>query len=175
MQCEWTACDEQGEYPAPKPNALGGGRFHFCLAHVRLYNKNWNFFDNMGMDPIQVAEFEKSALHGHRPTHRRDAFLNTSTMTAEQFKRRIYESFYKPQESKHYQSNHFTSNTPHEPLQEAFKILGVDIGTSWDKVKKRYKMLAKRYHPDINGQDGAERFKQISHAYGQLKTFYSQS
>ena len=44
------------------------------------------------------------------------------------------------------------------------KILGVEPGTNADDIKKAYKSLAKKYHPDANGGDDT-KFKEISHAY----------
>ena len=40
-----------------------------------------------------------------------------------------------------------------------------------DSLKKQYKKLAKKYHPDINKEDAEaeEKFKQISAAYQALK------
>ncbi|MGH2970378.1 MAG: molecular chaperone DnaJ [Solirubrobacteraceae bacterium] len=50
-----------------------------------------------------------------------------------------------------------------------YKTLGVDRKASQDDVKKAYRKLARKYHPDTNGDAGAEeRFKQISEAYDVL-------
>jgi molecular chaperone DnaJ len=50
-----------------------------------------------------------------------------------------------------------------------YKTLGVDKKASQDDIKKAYRKLARRYHPDTNKEAGAEeRFKQISEAYDVL-------
>lgn len=47
-----------------------------------------------------------------------------------------------------------------------YQILGVDKNSSADEIKKAYRQLAKKYHPDINKDPEAEeRFKEIADAY----------
>jgi molecular chaperone DnaJ len=50
-----------------------------------------------------------------------------------------------------------------------YKVLGVDKKASHDEIKKAYRKLARKYHPDTNKDAGAEeRFKEISEAYDVL-------
>lgn len=55
--------------------------------------------------------------------------------------------------------------------QDYYKILGIERGASADDIKKAYRKLAMKYHPDQNqGNDEAEaKFKEVSHAYDVLK------
>lgn len=52
-----------------------------------------------------------------------------------------------------------------------YDILGVDKRASAEEIKKAYRQLAKKYHPDQNPGDkeAEEKFKQISDAYDILK------
>jgi len=55
--------------------------------------------------------------------------------------------------------------------KDLYKTLGVERGASDAQLKKAYRKLAKKYHPDANPGDklAEERFKEVSHAYDVLK------
>lgn len=54
--------------------------------------------------------------------------------------------------------------------QDHYKTLGVSENATADELKKAYRKLAKKYHPDVTGGDKAKeaRFKEISSAYDVL-------
>tara|TARA_A100001015_G_scaffold313996_1_gene422522 strand:+ start:373 stop:1059 length:687 start_codon:yes stop_codon:yes gene_type:complete len=54
-------------------------------------------------------------------------------------------------------------------LKNYYNILGVEKSASQEEIKKKYRKLAMKYHPDKNpGKDAENNFKEISEAYSIL-------
>ena len=50
--------------------------------------------------------------------------------------------------------------------RDYYNILGIDKNASQDEIKKTYRKLVKKYHPDVNkSEDAEEKFKEIQEAY----------
>lgn len=57
-----------------------------------------------------------------------------------------------------------------EQKRDYYEVLGVDKGADDAAIKKAYRVLAKKYHPDMNPGDGEaeKKFKEASEAYAVL-------
>lgn len=64
--------------------------------------------------------------------------------------------------------------------RDYYEVLGIQKGASDDEIKKAYRKMAKKYHPDVNKEAGAEeKFKEVNEAYevlsdAQKKATYDQ-
>ncbi|MCS7316892.1 MAG: DnaJ domain-containing protein [Candidatus Dojkabacteria bacterium] len=56
-------------------------------------------------------------------------------------------------------------------IKDYYKILGVDRNASQEDIKKAYRSLAVKYHPDVNdnSKEAEEKLKEINEAYNTLK------
>src|SRR5690554_3370958 len=53
--------------------------------------------------------------------------------------------------------------------RDYYEVLGISKNASEDDIKKAYRTLAKKYHPDVNKEPGAEaKFKEVQEAYDVL-------
>ena len=164
--CNWNNCKEVGEYkPVEKDNSRKYRML--CLKHVKEFNKNWNYFS--GMNDDQVINFLKSDMTWHKPTQ--------SFSSSDNFFKVLWNNTLNDElENDKFKSdfNHMRQfKFDHKDIK-AFEILGISVGLKWQKIQKKFKILVKKFHPDINAGNKKyeEKLKQITLAYTQLKNTY---
>ena len=58
--------------------------------------------------------------------------------------------------------------------KDYYKTLGVDKNASDEEIKRAFRKLAKKYHPDVNKEEGAgEKFKEIAYEWSRIPHFYN--
>ena len=64
--CDWNKCNEPGSYKAPVERDNSKKFRLLCLKHIKIFNKKWNYFENMNDREIEF--FIKSDLTWHKAT-----------------------------------------------------------------------------------------------------------
>jgi molecular chaperone DnaJ len=54
-------------------------------------------------------------------------------------------------------------------MRDYYEVLGVAPGAGADEIKRAYRQLARRYHPDISGDERGAAFLDVSRAYHVLR------
>lgn len=54
-------------------------------------------------------------------------------------------------------------------MRDYYDVLGVAPGAGAEEIKRAYRQLARRYHPDISGDERGAAFLEVSRAYEVLR------
>lgn len=157
-RCDWPECGGGGAHRAPRSRQEMKNYRWFCLEHIRVYNKSWNYYDGMTDDEVEadvrmdnVGRRPSWPLGSNRLAYAFDAgaaFNNFGGFNGGEDKPRDVRK-------------------ARTTAEKAMAVLDLLPPVTLRAVKTRYKELVKRHHPDANNGDKAseEKFKQISQAY----------
>ena len=168
-RCDMPGCREEGGFRAPKDRSLST-HYWFCQDHIREYNKAWNFFE--GMAACEVEEHMINSLYGDRPTWQ----YGVNGDAQEALYRKARQTYNGNNELPPRGKNRAREEMPSAltPEYEALVIMGLEPPVTLSAIKARYKLLAKKHHPDLNKGclKSEELLKQINMAYTILKLAY---
>ncbi len=161
--CEWSNCNNEGKFKAPAEKDNSKNFKWLCEEHIKLFNKNWNYFEGMSQD--QIEKFLKSDLTWHRPTQKFgsvDNYFNILWNNALDDKFNIF---------KEDSSVNVKKRKLCEKDKDAFRIMDLELGADWSAIQKKFKTLVKKFHPDKHSgsKKYEDKLKKITLAYSHLK------
>ena len=161
--CDWDNCNNTGIYRAPIEKDNSRKYRLLCLKHIKIFNKNWNYFENM--NDQQIEFFIKSDLTWHKATKKfgsSENFFNILWNNALEDKLNIFES-----------SNFidFKKTKISKTDKDALNVMELNSDVKWEQIQSKFKQLVKKYHPDKNqgNKEFEDKLKKITLAYSQLK------
>ena len=146
-------CKELGIYPAPKSKENLREYLYFCINCIREFNKSWNYFEGLNEQELEI-EIRKSTTW-NRPSWK----FGTKNLNYD-FEKAFRQFNAQKQPNK--------NNNVSKKLEDAFNLLELDINSTMDEIKRRYKNLAKKWHPDVQQNEtnhNKNKFIDITNAY----------
>ncbi|HHI81863.1 MAG TPA: molecular chaperone DnaJ [Rhizobiales bacterium] len=172
-ECDWPGCDRPGTHPAPKSRGNERDYHYFCLAHVREYNKGYNYF--AGMAEKDVKSYLDSAHTGHRPTWKlgeNPAAPGGKRGARARARRRVEDTFGLFGAAEMPEMAGRPRRSVRNAELKALHELGLDETADAAAVKRQYKILLKRLHPDANKGSRAneDKLQKVIRAHEYLKS-----
>ena len=161
-QCAEVNCKADASYKAPYSRDRLNEYIYFCLEHVREYNKKWNYYEGLDNDEIEseirkATTWERPSWPTRNNIHKNWDKINFDFENLENI------------------NNDKSDASPLESFSskeiKAFKIIKVSPTKCIETIKKAYKKLVKKYHPDYNigNKEYENKIKEINQAYNDLK------
>jgi hypothetical protein len=182
--CDWPGCTGEGAHRAPKDRDRLDDYFWFCLEHVREYNRSWDYF--AGMEEREYESLIRSTATWDRPTWPLGKRSSDRQARAQGDEAWRYWAAWEAASA--------FAEAPDpggRPLSTPEQLAGMSRLTRQDKdalttlelpetaslqdIKKRFKQLVKRYHPDAAGPAAKssraleERLRNVIQAYSHLR------
>ena len=155
--CEWGNCQKKGEFKAPTSRDKLREFKWFCLEHVRLYNKGWDYFKGRTSDEI-YNEISKDATW-HRPTW-------------EKIKKYKFSNAYEfNNEDLNFSNSESEDKARNNNIENCAEILEVKLPIKISVLKKQYKKMVKKFHPDVSKNNSEEYIIKLNNAYTELLKF----
>lgn len=168
--CSWPGCDAVGDHRAPKSRDELEQYHWFCLEHVRVYNKAWNYY--AGLSEEEVEQEVRRDTTWRRPSWPLGAKKIIGAIDGiESWVR----DFGLDGDAAARRARGDAAPDADRPakVRDAYAVLGLPATADAAEAKRCYKELVKRHHPDVNDGDkmAEEKFKQINEAYRAVREY----
>jgi len=166
--CDHENCTERGKYRAPISRLRLNEYYLFCLKHVAIYNKSWDFYKGLNVDQIELS-IRKDAIWD-RPSWPLKGNPSNIMNQLREYLNNDYSLFEKEKDLQDFLKNKIIYEKLTNEEQKSLKILSLSMPISVVEIKKKYKKLVKIFHPDVNdnNKEAEKQFKEINEAYKTL-------
>jgi hypothetical protein len=160
--CDWPGCAGEGSHRAPQSRERLDAYRWFCLDHVREYNAAWNYYAGMTEADVE-ADLRRDTVW-QRPSWPLGGGQGAWRPWDERTVRDPFGLFGA------WRNEAPPRRRPPTPEEEAMAVMGLAGPLTVSALKRRYKELVKRHHPDANGgsKESEEKLKDINRAYKTL-------
>jgi DnaJ-domain-containing protein 1 len=168
-RCEVPGCGDDGAFRAPRARREGAGLYWFCLVHIREYNAAWDYF--AGMDEHEIERHVRADATWRRPTWPFGTGVRHGSTWRDPFGIFAEHGTSERSGAAGGRPGGQAGADPADASCEALAVMNLARPVTLAEVKRRYKELVKRLHPDANGGDteAEERLKLINQAYAALR------
>ena len=166
-RCDEKGCSEAGKFIAPKSPG-SSEKYFFCLKHIKLYNKRWNFF--AGKSQAEIYNFQKNDFFEGKPTSPFSDGMKSKIKFEFNYFVDKEKLKFSEKRKKFEKVDKLIFNAD---VESSLRLMKLNKDFNEKDLKKMYKQLVKKFHPDVknNIKNKEKIIKKINNAYKLLFNF----